>query len=93
MKIIITGLPVVGPVIISVFSCLHRKMNTQGGEDTRSGHILFYTIFPCTNIFGTSLNLLCFSSILCVYPFSKPDILMSALISEFQETFESSQFV
>ena len=42
MKMIITGLPVAGPVVISVFSCLHRKTNTQGREDTRSGHILIF---------------------------------------------------
>ena len=52
MKNIITGLPVAGAVIISVFSWLHRKTNTQGREDTRSGHILFPTISPCTNIFS-----------------------------------------
>ena len=32
-----TGLPVAGPVIISIFGCLFRKTNTQGKEDTRSG--------------------------------------------------------
>ena len=64
MKKIITGLPVEGLVIISVFSCLHRKTNTQGRDDSRSGHICFIR-FPFAQIFFcTSPSLLCFFSIL-----------------------------
>ena len=32
-----TGLPVADPAIILVFSRLHRKENTRGREDMRSG--------------------------------------------------------
>ena len=46
---LLTGLPVAGTVIILVFSCLCRKTNLRGREDTRSGtekqcsHNLFHT--------------------------------------------------
>ena len=57
LKTFITGLPLVGPVVISVFGRLQTKTNTRGRKHTRSGtdkrcsHKLFHTIFSCTNIF------------------------------------------
>lgn len=47
--LLLTGLPVEGPVIILVLSHLCRKTNSQGREDMRSGtekqcsHNLFHT--------------------------------------------------
>ena len=47
--LLLTGLSVAGPVINLVFSCLSRKMNSWGREDTRCGtekqcsHNLFLT--------------------------------------------------
>ena len=57
LKTFITGLPMVGPVVISVFGRFRTKTNTRGRKHTRSGtekrcsHKLFHTIFSCTNIF------------------------------------------
>lgn len=82
----ITGRPVAEPIIISVFGCLCRKMNTQGRDDTRSEIKKWFShnLFP-NNPWSFSIELRCeimFPSLLFHYCGSK---FMSFCLEQIQD--------